>query len=149
MRRNRERSLLRYVPPRHVLLVLFSALPLLGCSDNESESWVSVRIGRCVDTQGFDAPCGPGKFLTDSQVSPDLRRRSIEPRETVCGVEEANFNPFTITSGGPPDRIYHFRVSGEEAQALIATGLYMDRSEYESMRQPFTAVPCGLYGFGR
>jgi hypothetical protein len=125
-------------------LMLASAAMLIACSDTESDMWVSVRIAAsCVDATGQNN-CQPGALLFDQQIIPDLQRRGINPRETVCGVLQANWIPGVVSGGLAPDRLYHFRVLEGEARALIGTGLYVDRASLDP-NAPYTAIDCRTY----
>jgi hypothetical protein len=124
--------------------VLALACAGAACGDgSEPDRWVSVRIAAsCVDATGQNN-CQPGAFLVDQQILPDLQRRQVSPKETVCGVLQANWDP-GVTVSQPPDRLYHFRVLDSEARALIATGLYVDRASLNP-NAPYTAIDCRIY----
>lgn len=135
-------------------------ISLTGCADPTPESmWVSAIItGESCAQTGRDAKriigtknitpesrytCYEAAFIGESELTDYLRLSSISPLETQCGI---------IRTGPPqgitpflPDRAYHFKVTVEQAQAMIDSGGFTSK-EYYDQTEIFFELPCHTFG---
>ena len=117
-------------------LAILAATLLSACAgQDENDTWVSVPISYR----------GGPTFPVESAVLPDLAARGIQPKEIICGVVRNDFNPDLIYAEMNYDRVYHFLVSTQEAEKLVASGKYIDRNSYDSTL-PYTAIRCTRFG---
>ncbi len=127
------------------IIIFCGAIALTACGGHDDrETWITAASATYPVPGSNEGSFTDGYFGLETQVSIALMSRHITPIESLCGVV-ADYDPLTIITIGAPDRVYHFRVTDAEARALVSTGIFIYRDQYDP-NLAFTQVPCDTYG---
>ncbi len=88
----------------------------------------------------------PTSFGSLGSAGTQIKLLNIKPRAIECGTVEDNYEWNIILLGIPPDRVLHALVPQADVSALLQTGRYVYRSDYEARMLPYTVIPCQRFG---